>query len=101
MLSCDRSCFFPVARRIRALERVHREHVKVFDPTESGGHGLLEEMSLVELRERLQINEIREKEMVQDRRQPVKILQSTFTHLECGHRPSQALNSADRISAPL
>ena len=88
-------------RRIRALERVHREHVKVFDPTESGGHGLLEEMSLVELHERLQINEIREKEMVQDRRQPVKILQSTFTHLECGHRPSQALNSADRIPAPL
>ena len=32
---------------------------------------------------------------------PVKISQSTFTHLECGHRPSQALNSADRISAPV
>ena len=32
---------------------------------------------------------------------PVKISQSTFTHLECGHRPSQALNSADRIPAPL
>ena len=58
-------------RRIRALERVHREHVKVFDPTESGGHGLLEEMSLVELHERLQINEIREKEMVQDRRREI------------------------------
>ena len=28
-------------------------------------------MSLVELRERLQINEIREKEMVQDRRQEI------------------------------
>ena len=33
--------------------------------------------------------------------QPVKLSQSTFTHLECGHRPSQALNSADRIPAPV
>ena len=32
---------------------------------------------------------------------PVKISRSIFTHLECGHRPSQAPNSADRISAPL
>ena len=32
---------------------------------------------------------------------PVKISQGTFTHLECGHRPSQTLNSADRIPAPL
>ena len=35
------------------------------------------------------------------RHRPVKISQSTFTHLECGHTPSQALNSADRIPAPL
>ena len=33
--------------------------------------------------------------------QPVKISQSTFTHLECGHRPPQDLNSADRIPAPV
>ena len=33
--------------------------------------------------------------------EPVEILQSTFTHLECGHRPSQALDSADRIPAPV
>ena len=32
---------------------------------------------------------------------PVKISQITFTHLEWGHRPSQTLNSSDRISAPL
>ena len=32
---------------------------------------------------------------------PANVSRSTFTHLECGHRPSQALNSADRISAPV
>ena len=31
---------------------------------------------------------------------PVEILQSIFT-LECGHRPSQTLNSSDQVSAPL
>jgi len=40
-------------RQIRALDRVHREHVVTFDPTQSSNNGLLEELSLVELRERL------------------------------------------------
>lgn len=42
-------------RQIRALDRVHREHVVVFDPTETAQLGLLEEMSLAELKERLQV----------------------------------------------
>ena len=32
---------------------------------------------------------------------PVNVSRSTFTHLEWGHRPSQALNSADQTLAPL
>ena len=32
---------------------------------------------------------------------PSRFRRALFTHLECGHRPSQALNSADRIPAPL
>lgn len=42
-------------RQIRALELVHREHVAVFDPTATMQLGLLDEMSLSELRERLEV----------------------------------------------
>ncbi len=49
-------------RRIRAIERVpNKKPVEPYDPTQSGGHGLLEEMSLLELKERLAINEMNEK----------------------------------------
>ena len=40
-------------RRIRALERVPRVQVKTFDPNSLSGVGLLSEMSLVELHDRL------------------------------------------------
>ncbi|CAM9215726.1 unnamed protein product, partial [Scytosiphon promiscuus] len=41
---------------------VHEHHVKVFDPTESAGLGLLNEMSLVETKVRLEANERRRAE---------------------------------------
>ncbi|ETW04034.1 hypothetical protein H310_04420 [Aphanomyces invadans] len=56
-------------RQIRALDRVHREHVTVFDPTESANLGLLDEMSLVELRERLQLRKVEEAELEAQRRE--------------------------------
>ncbi|TYZ59032.1 hypothetical protein PybrP1_005257 [[Pythium] brassicae (nom. inval.)] len=42
-------------RQIRALDRVPREHVAAFDPTETAQLGLLDEMSLAELKERLHV----------------------------------------------
>ncbi len=42
-------------RQIRELERIPIKRSTGFDPTETPGYGLLEEMSLVELKERLEI----------------------------------------------
>ena len=50
-------------RAIREMEKMPRVRTSGFDPTETKGYGLLEEMSLVELRERLiLVKQMREEE---------------------------------------
>ena len=46
-------------RQIRELERIPIVRTKGFDPTETSGVGLLEEMSVAELRERLEFNKLK------------------------------------------
>jgi len=55
--------------RIRQLRThmVHKPEVKVFDPTTSAGLGLLNEMSLVEMQERLEINQSREQSEIAEK----------------------------------
>merc|ERR1719240_1860832 len=58
-------------KQLRALHHVHRQNPKVFDPTESAGIGLLDEMSLVEMHERLEINKVMDSEKVDRKRDEI------------------------------
>lgn len=58
-------------RQIRALELAPVERVKIFDPTETSGLGFLDEMSLAELKERLNILKIRRKQEEEQRRKDI------------------------------
>merc|ERR1719313_2017948 len=55
-------------RQIRALERVSVVRPVAFDPSEPPRHGVLEEMSLVELRERLTMERARREREVEVKR---------------------------------
>jgi hypothetical protein len=59
------------AKQLKALSEVHPTLVQLFDPTESIGIGLLDEMSLVEMKERLAINKVREEENEKSKRQEI------------------------------
>lgn len=52
-------------RQLKALNTVHQKHVKVFDPTEKADLGLLDEMSYMEMKERMQYLRRKELESVQ------------------------------------
>jgi hypothetical protein len=52
-------------RQLRALNTVHKAHVVVFDPTETAGIGLLDEMSYMEMKERQKIEKRKQDEQIQ------------------------------------
>lgn len=56
-------------RQIRALERVPVERFKMYDPAEQPCQGLLEEMSLAELKERLRMEEAKQSKELEDKRE--------------------------------
>jgi len=58
-------------RQIRELEKIPIVRTKGYDPTETGGYGLLEEMSVAELRERLEFNKTQDEMDTQEKRQGI------------------------------
>lgn len=58
-----------IIRQIRAIEKCPAEKFKTFDPAEPPGQGLLDEMSLVELKERLQVVQARQVKETEEKRQ--------------------------------
>ncbi|CAG9464653.1 unnamed protein product [Pedinophyceae sp. YPF-701] len=58
--------------QLRAMERAREAHQKQVDPTWTPNLGLLDEMSLVELRERMVVEREREREAEEERRARIK-----------------------------
>ena len=55
-------------RQIRELEKVPIQRTQGFDPTECGNHGLMIEMSVAELRERLELNKAKLQQEIEFKR---------------------------------
>ena len=69
-------------RQIRELERIPIVRTKGFDPTETSGYGLLDEMSIAELRERLEYNQmLREQEISAKREENQKAKEESVKKL--------------------
>ncbi len=80
-----------IIRQIRALESVPRPRTKAFDPTEIAGYGFFGEMSLTELRERLNLAKInKEKEECERRDSILK------DKLEKEHQIVEAMETINR-----
>lgn len=59
-------------RQLRALNTVHKAHIKVFDPTETAGMRLLDEMSYMEMKERQKIERSKQEEVIQFKNEEIK-----------------------------
>jgi hypothetical protein len=61
-------------RQLQAIERVPRAHTsQPFDPTTTHGHGMLDEMSLLEARERIAMQKARELEETEAKRRSIMV----------------------------
>ena len=58
-------------RQMRAVNEVHRDQIKVFDPTQSSNKGFLDEMSYMEMKERQAIAKAKQDVDVQNKRDDI------------------------------
>ncbi len=64
-----------IIRQIRELERLPIKRTKGYDPTETPGHGLLEELSTAELKERLELQKKFMREYIEAKKEENKLKQ--------------------------
>lgn len=82
--------------QIRELERLPMKRTKGFDPTETPGHGLLEEMSLAELRERLETQKKFVQEFIEAKKEENRLKQ-TEKNEEFLERANLVMNYRDQL----
>lgn len=82
-------------RQIRELEKIPIVRTKGFDPTEAGGHGLLEEMSIAELRERINFNK-RMVEQETERKRQENLARKDFEAEELIHTASKIQEAREK-----
>ncbi|CAE7591803.1 CFAP99, partial [Symbiodinium microadriaticum] len=70
-------------RQLRALNTVHKKRIKVFDPTETAGTGVMDEMSYMEMKERLDMVRVRDATVVANKREEI---------MELKEKKAQTLN---------
>lgn len=58
-------------RQLRAVNEVHRDQIKVFDPTQSSNKGFLDEMSYMEMKERQAMAKSKREVEVQNKRDDI------------------------------
>jgi len=58
-----------IVNQIREMEKIPVKRTKGFDPTETAGFGLLEELSLIELRERLEVQKKLAKDYIESKKE--------------------------------
>ena len=94
-------------RQIRALERVHVKTYKAFDPTSTGGHMLLNEMSIVEMTKRLSIQdaedderlEIRRKKILEEKREKEKKMQKRIEVIRRARKAAKEASIREHAAA--
>jgi hypothetical protein len=67
-------------RQQKALNTVHKQHIKVFDPTDTAGTGVMDEMSYMEMKERLDMVRIRDATIVANKKQEILEMKEKRAH---------------------
>ncbi|CAD8195383.1 unnamed protein product [Paramecium pentaurelia] len=96
-------------KQIRELERQPIKRTKGYDPTETMGYGLLEEMSLAELRDRLEVvkaerkaeEEEKRKEIVQSKDEYLSSMQKKVLEIKAHRRAETQQKNMEREAKKL